>query len=356
MNQIVSLLALTTAVFLPMQEKRVPLRLIHADELRYRKVREEVRQTLRGNVKFQRGATTVTCDRASQILGRDPVTLAGRVHILDSTRALRADTVYFYQKTSRQVASGHVVHITPTDTTSADRITYDQPEQKVVSEGRVRVRDRKENTVLTAGFALYLRDRGYGKIYDQPEMVRYDSLMTEIMRVRGDTMELFAGGDTMLVRGRVEIHQKDAVATCGRAFYYRRVQKTVMTEQPEIRLPNRVITGDTVVLFLDDAQLARAEVRGNARASSDADTLNPGTWVNTLTGAAMTFQFDEGKLVQAVVTNQATSVHYIIEDRKYKGSNQVSGDRIVVRFADGQLQRVTVQSEPDVSMGKYSPP
>ena len=351
-------LMLSTAVlasgFMPPQEKP-RLKLIHADALRHRKEGDVVRQELVGNVALQRGATTITCDLATQVGGRDPITLVGRVEIKDSLRTLRADTVYFYQQEGKQVASGHVVHITRSDTTWAKRMTYFQRERRAVSEGDVKVVNTEERSRLTAGFTEYYRDRGYARILDEPVWTRFDSLGQQMVVV-GDTMELFGNGDTTVVRGHVRIEHPKAVATCGLATFYRGDERTLLLDSPAITLRNQNVSGDTMELKLERARLSYLLVKGNAVATSEADTLEPGKWVNRLSGRRMEFFFQDDELQRIVVQQQASSLNHIIEDREFKGTNEVSGDRIEVFFDNGTLARVVVQSAPDVATGKYSPP
>lgn len=338
------------------QEHREALRLIHADQLKREVIGRKVRQRLEGRVEFRQGKTTIRCDVAMQVLGEEPTALIGRVQIYDESRTLHADTVYFYEKESKQIAVGHVLSITESDTTVAHRITYYQEANRVVSEKNVRIVNRYDRTILTGQFAEYLRNEEHGKILGHPELVKLDSLGSEYMRVVGDTMELFNGGDTTVVRGAVRMTQRGTMATCGQAEYFKSEEKTILTDNPTVVQSNRQITGDTLLLYLEDSRLSRAFVRGHAMATSDADTLNKGRWVNKLTGQTMEFYFQDKKLRKVVINDQATSLYHVIENNQYKGANEVSGDRIVVYMPDGVPQRVAVTSSPEFSSGKFSPP
>lgn len=338
------------------QEKSEGLRLIHADILKRENIGQQVVQKLEGDVRFKQGKTSMHCDMAVQVLGSDEAALIGHVEIFEESKYLSADTVYFYQKERKQIAVGNVKSFTDLDTTTADRMTYYEADDKMVSEGSVRIANAKERKILTGGHAEYFRTDEYGKIFEQPILIQYDSVGTEIMRIVGDTMETFTGGERTVVTGNVRITKPGIKAQCGQAEYIKPEEKIILKENPEVWQTNRQISGDTLSLYLKEAELIRAEVLGNALAISDADTLNKGRWVNKLTGQNMDFYFNNQELEKVIVKNQATSIYHVIEDNQYKGSNEVTGDRIMLFLSDGELVQVLVDSEPAVSAGKYLPP
>ncbi|MFQ5771316.1 MAG: LptA/OstA family protein [bacterium] len=338
------------------QNKEEHLRLIHADVLQRETIGQRVQQKLEGHVKFQQGSTIIQCDLATQIIDQEPAALIGHVKIFDENKTLVADTVYFYQKEAKQVAVGNVISITESDTTTADRLTYFEKENKIISESNVRIINPEERTILTGDYVEYWRNEKYGKVWHNPVLIKLDSLGKETMTILGDTMHFFNGGKRTLVVGNVQIIQSGTHATCKRAEYFREEGKTLLTEHPKVVQKNRQISGDTLWLYLNDSQLSRAHVIGNALATSDADTLNQGRWVNKLSGHTMNFYFENKKLTKVIIEQQATSVYHNIKDQQYKGVNEVSGDKIVILLNNGEAQRILVTSIPEFSSGKYSPP
>jgi lipopolysaccharide export system protein LptA len=332
------------------------LRLIHADELKQEARGEKTEQRLQGNVTFKQGRTTIKCDLATQISNEEPVALIGNVQILDQDSKLAADTVYFYQELGKQIARGDVVSITESDTTYSDEMTYLEKENKIISDGNVRIVDIDERTELRSGHAEYWREAKYGKIWENPTWLRFDSLGVETMTTSGDTMEIFETDEHIVVKNNVKIQQPNIDASCSRLEYYGAEERAVLTGEPEVLQSNQHISGDTLTLYFQDSILNHATVLGNAKAISDADTIEKGRWVNKLTGKKMNFYFEKGELHRVMIQDQATSEYHIIDDDQYKGRNEVSGDEIEVLLANGQAQRVKVASHPDFAQGKYGPP
>ena len=338
------------------QKSRERLKLLHADFLRREVKNKRILQKLEGNVEFEQGKTTIKCDVAEQEVGIEKTSLIGNVHIFDEEQSLLADTVYFFQKRKIQIAVGRVKNVTKEDTTTANKMTYYESEQQLISEGDVRIANRKERSVLTAGKAIYFRDREYGEITENPVLVQKDSLGVETTRIFADTMEVDRKSKHTHIKRRVRIIQSKMTATCGTADYFKRENKIELTLNPKIMQENRVISGDTLRLFLKNSNLEHAVVLGDAMVTSDADTLAKGRWVNKLSGKKMTFYFKNKKLHKMLIEGQATSYYHIIEKNEYKGANEISGDKIEIFLTDDKADKVLVISSPDKSFGKYRPP
>ena len=351
-----SFLLIAVAGSSPAKEQQERLRLIHADVLRRQDVDERVIQSLEGNVEFRQGETSIFCDIARQFITENKYALIGHVRIYDVGQTLLADTVVIYEAERKQVASGHVVSIADQDTTFADRITYFDAEDKLISEGHVRIVKPDDMTELTAGVAVYQRNENYGKVWDSPVWIQFDSLGAEVTRIIADTLEMFRKENRTLASGNVKITQPTVMATCGEAEFWRDDEKIVLLYDPHVEQTNQRIAGDTLQLYLEDSRLRKVIVRGEAVAVSDADSLQKGRWENKLTGQLMVFYFSEQKLHKVVIENQATSLYHVIEGEEYKGANEVSGDRIVIEFENGKARKVVVQSDPDVARGKFLPP
>lgn len=332
------------------------LRLIHAESLEREILDGEIIQRIIGNVKFQQDLTTISCDVAEQIVNRGEFTLLGNVNIYDKEQHLQADSLFIYEKEKLQVARGHVINITEKDTTYADKVTYFQSENKFESNGNVKIRNIERNSALTGEAAVYFKNEDDAIIWGSPSFVKYDSVGFEATRINADTLKTFENGDSTIAQGNVEILQEGGVSKCGRAEYFPNRDKIYLYDEPVIEQKNQHIRGDSIQIFLEDSKLAQVLVVRNAMAVSDADTLNKGSLENKLTGQQMNFFFVDNKLNKVEIEHQATSIYHIIEEEKYKGANEVSGDKITIEFDGNTAKRVLVVSEPDLAAGKFLPP
>ncbi len=338
------------------QQAESGLKLVHADFLRRETKSGQTIQKLEGNVRFQQGETTILCDVATQRLQRKQYALIGHVEVITPGETLVADTIYIHEPERKQIASGNVLRVTENDSTSADRMTFWEIDNRLLSEGRVRVANVRDGAVLTGGVAEYWRKRDIARVWDTPVWIMRDSLGAESTKISADTLVITEGGDRTTASGNVKIVQKGTVATCDLAEHDKRQNQILLTQNPKVVQHNQTISGDSLQLFLENGGLTRADVRGNALAVSDADTLSPGRWHNQFSGQYMSFSFVAEEINRMAIRKQATSTYHIIEEDGYKGENQISGDEIVIEFDAGEVKRVVVKSDPDVAEGKFSPP
>ena len=102
-------------------------------------------------------------------------------------------------------------------------------------------------------------------------------------------------------------------------------------------------------VFMTDGDLERVEV------SAEADVTNrraENEEVNRFRGQQMTLYFDETGLRRALVQGEAELVTRLQEDEEI-AVNEVSGDELDIRFAEGSLAEVRVGPEIE---GRYYPP
>lgn len=314
-------------------------------------------QIFEGDVVFEQGDMRIDCDKAVEYSGTGEIVFSGDVRIRDSNRLLFADSVYVYDRQKREVARGNVKVITEKDTTTADRMVYYETEDSLVAHGDVRIANVEDNIRLTGEHLRYSRPGDYAIMLENPVLIQLDSLGNETMRIVADTMETFAGGDHFRASGQVKITQPGIEATCQRADFLKAEERTVLVGSPRAWRRNQEISCDTLKIYSQDARLVRAQAVGNAVSTSEADTLNPGRWVNRLSGELITFYFDASEdLERVVVESQATSLYHIVDDNLYRGANEVTGDRIQLLFSDGAVETVQVESDPGSSTGTFKPP
>lgn len=332
------------------------LRLLHADVARSLEQNGEVVRQLEGNVTFRQGATQMACQRAIQYVNAHRTEFIGQVEIDDGDRKLHAERVIYYEQSRVQEAYTNVRLRRGKNSLRAEKVTYFQEERRAIAEKAVELYNSERRVRVNGGRAEYFRENEYSRIVEKPVLVELDSLGAVIMRVVGDTMEVFEGGKRAMVKGNVEITRNKTRAQCGVAEYFTdddrlelRVVPVAWQEQDEIR-------GKRISLFFTEEKLTRAHVAEQANVVTKVDTVASDNRFNTLSGAEITMFFADEKVHQVVVERTATSFYHVIEDGKNKGKNRVQGDRITLTFAEGRITRVVIASRPGMSTGKFVPP
>lgn len=332
------------------------LQLVHADSGRSVSEGGFSVMELIGNVKFVQDSLEIVCDRARRIPERNLVELLGNVEVQEGKKRLRAARVNYFEDRRVQEAIGNVIMNDESSELTAHKVTYFERDSLVIAEREVIMTQRDKRVRLTCGRAEYRRRDEYAKATITPVLVELDSLGEENMRITGDMIEMFGGGSRAKVTDKVEITRQETRATCGEAEYFRDEKRLELRREPAAWREDEETKGETIELFFNgDQKLVKSVVSGNATATSAIDSVRSGQRINALSGGTITTHFKNDQADQVVVEETATSVYYVVEDGKEKGTNRVQGDRITLFVENKELKRVLVQSNPGASNGRYEP-
>ena len=332
------------------------LRLLHADVARSLEQNGEVVRQLEGNVQFQQGAMLMACQRAIQYVDAGRTEFIGRVKFDDGDRTLLAERVIYFEKTDVQEAYTNVRLRRGANSLRAEKVIYFRDERRAIAEKNVELYNSERRMRVNGGRAEYDREVEYSRILDEPVLVELDSLGAEVMRIVGDTMEVFEGGKRAKVTGNVRITRNQTRAQCGEAEYFNDDDRLELQVSPVAWHSQEEIRGKLISLFFLDEKLTRAHVAEQANVVSKVDTLANDDRVNTLSGGEITMFFADEKVKQVLVERTATSFYHVIEEGKEKGKNRAQGDRITLHIAEGKIARVLIESRPGKSTGKFVPP
>lgn len=331
------------------------LRLVYADSAISFEENGRLIRELIGNVQFAQDSATLTCDRAREIPAEKKTIFSGRVHMQDGKRWLRANEVAYFEDRNEQRAVGNVSLGDGPNLLRARFVTYFQKERLAIADSSVVLTNRERRLRLTCGHLTYLREKEYTDATIKPVLVEFDSLYQESLRITGERIELFEGGQRAKVSREVKINRNNTRAECGEAEYFRDVERMELRLNPVTWQDNDKLTGERIELFLKEQKLERVHVVKNAEATSLVDTLKTGKRINTLSGQEITMLMRNEKVEQILVEGTATSVYYVIEEGQDKGKVRVQGDQITLLVDNQILKRVIIASTPGSSTGRFLP-
>lgn len=338
------------------QAEQGRLELVHADSGRSVIEGGFSVMELIGNVKFVQDSLEINCDRARRIPQRNLVELLGNVDVREGKKRLRAERVNYFEDRHVQEAIGNVKMSDEASELTAHKVTYLERDSLVIAELDVVLNQQEKRVRLTCGKAEYRRRDEYAKATVKPVLVELDSLGAENMRITGDVVEMFNGGSRAKVTNNVEIIRQETRATCGEAEYFRDEKRLELRLDPVAWREDEETKGTTIGLFFnEDQKLTRSVVSGKATATSTIDSVRAGQRINALSGGTITTHFKNERAHKVVVEETATSLYYVIEEGREKGTNRVQGDRITLFVEDQELKRVVVESSPGVSNGRFDP-
>jgi lipopolysaccharide export system protein LptA len=345
----------------------------NADSLVGRVINGEDVRELVGNVRLRQDSVRISCDRALQFLISGRVDLTGNVVITDDTVTIRTprgayyrderkaegfDGVQLEDRTTKLTARYGRYHIGPrialfsqrvvvrdsTSTVTADTVTYFRSERRSIAIGRVTVFNETDNVTITGGRLDHEADRRYSRMTLEPLLTQIDSSGSSVdtLLVRARVMEAFRDSSRRLVAtDSVRILRADLASVCGKAVFFTSADSILLRADPVVWYQSTQVTGDSTNVYLKGRALHRVAVGGAAFAISRSDSLHPDRY-DQVTGESLIMEFAEKKLRRIDVETRAISVYHVYEDSLANGLNRTSGDRIVMNFDRGKLERIRV--------------
>lgn len=333
------------------------LNIIHADTTRYSKTPEGTLIELIGNVHIQQGQAEMFCGRAEYWRDAHKTIIFGNVRIYDENKILFADQVFYFDIPQVFKATGNVFLRDSIRQVNAEQVSYFKQEDRVEAKKNVVMKDSINYINILGEFAEFDNPKDYALITGDPVLIRKDSTGKEELRITSLKMELFEGGDKAIVTDSVHITQSKANANCGLAEFYRKNNEILLKQKPVAWQGGDRLSGELIHLFIEKNKLAKAIVNDQAFVTSRVDTTNvEDKRVNILTGQQITMYFENEELYRVEVVNKATSYYYIYEDNEEKGMNKIIGDKISVFINNKKIERIVVESNPQLSSGTYYPP
>ncbi len=351
-----------------------------AQELKGRVMNGQDVRELLGSVHFvqylrEGGFVNVWSDRALQFLAEDRLELYQRVRVRRDTVTIYADQGVYYGQERRVVMQGHVrlertgSILTSSDgeyfpderravfvgsvrvedsasVLTSDRLTYWETEQRSVAVGNVRVYQHSDGTTVFGDSLINLDQQKRAIVPRAARMFQADSTSDgeiDTLLVTSVRMESTSTPARILIAtDSVRIARTDLSARCGLATFYTDADRIVLAGEPVVWHGRNQLTGDTIEVRLRDRRLHSVVARGRAMAVSRADSVRPLRF-DQLTGRQLTMRFTDGKVRQIESEGTATSLYYLYDDAAPNGANRSSGDRIIMDFADGQIDRIKVE-------------
>jgi lipopolysaccharide export system protein LptA len=361
------------------------IRLIHADSLvGYTRGNDNYRELI-GHVKMQRGNTVLSCDTAVQNLTQDIVDLYGDVNVEDDTLTLLTKQARYFSKaklvssdtsvylndrhrtltanrgsydTEAKVAQFHG-NVFVRDSTSqlrAQQLTYFRREDKTVADSDVQIKNLENNiTVYGCHFEDYGK-RNFSVMTGSPLLIQIDTSSDgkiDTLLITARRMEAYrdSANERFVADDSVQIIRDSLSARCGHGIYFSNDSVVVLQNDPIVWYGDNQLTGDSVAVHIHNKRVTRVDVSGSAFAVERSDSIYSDRF-NQIKGKVLTMFLVDREIDRIVVENNATSLYYLYDKDKPNGLNRVSGDRVIMYFKGGKIDRIAVISGVE---GNYYP-
>jgi lipopolysaccharide export system protein LptA len=357
----------------------------NADSLVGRRINGENVRELIGNVALEQRGVLVYSDRAIHYPARNGAFLEGNVRVIDDTVTLSADQGYYdggtriiegegslflddgvtqltavygkyhIEERTAEFWDSVVVH-DPAGIVYADHLIHRRDPEMSVATGNVRVVDRERGTVVYGNRLEYDSASGYSIMEESPVLIHVDTTGTgriDTLIVRSESM-VSTSEDTLrrfVASGDVRMNRGNLAAIGGLSVFFTDEDELSLTGDPVLWYEDNQVSGDSIHVRLESQQLRQLDVYGRSFAISRSDSRFPERF-DQMTGTELSMWFENDMIEKIEVRDQATSLYYLYEDYFPNGVNHVTGDRIIMMFAGGQIDELKIVGGIE---GRYYP-
>ena len=348
-------------------QKRDKMELLQADRATSFTRNGLTYRRLVGDVKLRRNDAVLSCDMAELQVERDEALLQGNVSIVTETSKLTGRTAVYQGSKEYVEIKGAARFEDLTFYVQAEKLGYFIDQKKVIATGQPSLMD--STSILSADTIYYYEETHLGDARGQALMINN----SDSLSVAGDQLLYFSGRDSLLSFGNaafkkwtskdtslninsdslsleegfffawknVKLRNGTAVGRCGQAVYIQAEDMAIMKDHPVLREDDFKLTGEIFNLNMKDGDLTSVYVPEKPH-FIQYKALGDTTYEDWLDGQIMAVEFDEGQPSSVTLIKMATSFFNVIEDRKYKGSNTVSGDTLHILLSDSSISDITV--------------
>jgi len=361
----------------------------HADSLVGMEVDGEKARQLIGHVRLRHVNTIVTCERAIQYLTSNKFSMDGVVEVHDDTMrlvgmrgmyypreriaeafdrvlledqhtVLKSQYAKYYANEKKAYFKGNVYVEDTASVVTADEVTYFREEGKSIAEGNVKILNANNSITIYGNHFENYKKINYSIVTDHPKVVQIDTtakgekdtliVTAVLLESYRDTLERLIATDS------VRITRSNLAAESGACTYFTNLDSIVLRKLPFVwyesgKYQDNQVSGESIFIKLKKRRLETVYVRGRAVAISRADTARIERF-NQMTGQEIILHFADDKIQRVNVISTATSLYYLSDKANPNGMNVTTGDEIRISFTDGKIDKIKAISGVE---GKYFP-
>lgn len=308
-----------------------------------------------GSVKIARDSFTLTSSEAIYFGEEKKAEMSKGVRLLRGRMVLTSRYGEYWANEKRAYFRGDVHVVDSTSSTFSDELTYFEDEEKSIAVGHVRVLNPENNLAIFGDSLVHFDKQKFSLVPKSPRLMEIDTVSSETidtLLVEGTSMEAYQDSlQRFIARGHVEMARADFAARCGEAIYYLKRDRIILRRQPVVWHAENQVSGDSIVISTKDRKLESVFVRGRSMAISRADSVHSERF-DQLSAREITLWFQNGKIIRIDADRNATSLYYLFDMAEPNGANRSSGDRIVMEFFAGKIDRIKIIGGIE---GKYFP-
>jgi lipopolysaccharide assembly outer membrane protein LptD (OstA) len=280
--------------------------------------------------------------------------LFGNVHLKRDSLKLSSEKLLFYRKTNKIIATTNVKVFNSASILNSDSLIYFMEDKITLAFKDVSLYSEQESFML---FGNALVDSGkikFTEVIGSPMLFKVDSLdngeqdslyvLSKKMTMKNDSGRIVtANGTVRILRRNLSIVADSSIFKID-SSRFTAVKTREYGEPVKLWYDKTQVTGDSVFVLLDNNTLRKVIIKKNAQLISVEDSLR--FRYNQITGNSIVMDFAEGKLKSIFVDGNVLSIYYMVDNGVSNGLIKSSARSTLVEFDSNGVAKVKLFGTP----------
>ncbi len=324
-----------------------------------------------GNQKMSRSTDGVmlddrkvilTADSGQYFFNEDRAFFQSNVTLYDTTTTLTSDELTYFKQRDYAVAVANVKIVDAENIIEADSLEHFRNTEITYANSNVKITNIKNNTSIFGGHLEDYRKRKYTLIKLDPVLMQIDSAATldedsvevitiDTLLINSLTMESFRDtADIFIATDSVKIIRGEFASDNDKTIYIRSKDKIITSKiSPEARQPvlwyeTSQLTGDSIIIHLEENKIIMLEVEGNAFLLSQNENYRQR--FDQSSGSRVLIHFVDDKINRSEFFGTVYSIYNLFEEDEANGLTKSNSHSAVIYFEDNQVSEVRLYGQP----------
>lgn len=234
----------------------------------------------------------------------------------------------------------------------ADSVFYNQNTGENFAHKNIQIIDTTQNTILMGNYAYSLDSTEYMMLTDSAVAIFVDD--TDSLYMHGDTLKSILQTDStdstyrdLCVYYNVRFFRTDLQGKCDSLIYSTQDSVIKMFNKPILWTDSTQMNAEQINIYKNENQISHIILNQEAFISTEHDSVR----YDQIKGKEIIAYFDEGELAQMLVSGNALSIYYMLDDnKKYTGINKTESQKMRLKFENSEIKNITILAAPTAKM------
>jgi len=330
---------------------------------------DERRAESSSGVQLDDKKVILTADSGEYFFNDDKAIFRSSVTLYDTASTLTSAGLTYFKKENRAIATGHVKIIQADNIIDADTLEHFRDSRVTFANSDVRIENRANNVQMFGEHLIDYAQDFHTIIDEKPLLVQIDTMRSRLpdslitgsdsiritldtliikslsMESWRDTINLFKAQDSVRI-------WRGTFASLNDYSVYKKSDEEIITYRrkesdmrPVLWNEETQLTGDSITIFLKENEVQALEVVKNAFVLSPNEIYQ--NRYNQISGDKLIMYFDNGDISRVKVEGSVYNVYYMYTEKEEpNGLTQSSAESASLNFSHKKINEVRMYGSP----------